>query len=315
MVERAIEEHAERSHRAAETRGETLQGPQHRGVSIVVPAFNEEDGIGPQIERLQQVMDRSGWTYELIVVDDGSTDRTAEVIQRYQVHLIQLPRNRGYGFALKVGIAAAKQDWILITDADGTYPVDVIPEMLSHMDEYEMVVAARTGQDVQIPLIRRPSKWVLGCLASYLAEQPIPDLNSGLRVFRKSLVDQFGHLLPSGFSFTTTITMAVLSSDYRILYIPIDYHKRIGHSKIRASHAYQFLLIILRMAVYFNPLRVFLPLGAIFFLVGLAKLVYDFYLWNLSESAVMFILTAVILWAVGLLADQISRIALAQKSK
>jgi glycosyltransferase involved in cell wall biosynthesis len=313
-LERGIELSTEQSHRTEEERG-ARAAASRPAVSIVVPAYNEEDGIGPQIERLQQVLDRHGWSYELIVVDDGSSDRTAEAIKRYNVQLIQLPSNRGYGFALKVGIAAARHDWILITDADGTYPVDVIPEMLSHLGEYAMVVASRTGQHVKIPLIRRPSKWVLGHLASYVAEQPIPDLNSGLRVFKKSLVDQFGHLLPSGFSFTTTITMAVLSSNYRILYIPIDYHKRIGHSKIRASHAYQFLLIILRMAVYFNPLRVFLPLGAMFFLVGLSKFIYDVFRWKISGSAVMFTLTAVIIWAVGLLADQTSRIALAQKSK
>ena len=297
---------------------EAPEGPEtplRTAVSVVVPAYNEEAAIGPQIERIRQVMESSGRPYELIVVDDGSTDNTASLAQRYLVELIRMPRNRGYGGALKAGIAAARHEWILIIDADGTYPAEAVPAMLERIHEYDMVVAARTGQDVHFPLARRPAKWILGRLASYLAEQPIPDLNSGLRVFKKSLVEKFEHLLPSGFSFTTTITMALLCNDYRVFYHPINYHKRLGRSKIRAAHAYQFLLIILRTVVYFNPLRVFLPLGGVFFLVGLGKFIYDVFLWNLSESAVMFILTAVIVWSVGLLADQISRIALAPKSK
>ena len=284
-------------------------------VSLIVPAFNEEGAISAQIAALMAVMDRSGRPYELIIVDDGSTDRTAEEARRHPVRLIQFSMNRGYGTALKAGVAAAAHEWILITDADGTYPVEAIPEMLARAGEYDMVVGARIGEHVNIPLPRRPAKWFLGRLASYLAEQPIPDLNSGLRVIRKSLVDQYEHLLPSGFSFTTTITMALLANNYRVFYHPIDYHKRVGASKLRPRAAYDFLLLILRTVVYFNPLRVFLPLGAVFFLVGMAKFVYDVFLWNLSENAVMFILSAVILWAVGLLADQISRVGLALKSK
>jgi glycosyltransferase involved in cell wall biosynthesis len=284
-------------------------------VSIVIPANNEEHGIGPQIEKIQAVMRAADWPYDLIVVDDGSTDGTAEVVSRHQVRLVRLPRNRGYGAALKAGIAVAQNEWILIIDADGTYPAEAIPEILRRMSDNDMVVAARIGDKVQIPAVRRPAKWLLGRLASYLAEQPIPDLNSGLRAFRKSLARQFEHLLPSGFSFTTTITMALLCTDRQVAYIPINYDKRVGESKIRPVHAYDFLLLILRTAVYFNPLRVFLPMGALFFFVGLAKTIYDIFLWNLSESAVMLILTAVLLWSVGLLADQNARSYLAERMK
>jgi len=276
-------------------------------VSVLMPAYNEEQAIGAQIERVQEVFRQSGWPHELIVVDDGSTDGTARVAQERGVGLVRQPRNRGYGAALKAGMAAARHEWILIIDADGTYPAEAIPALLKQMREHDMVVAARVGERVQIPMIRRPAKWFLGRLASFLAEQAIPDLNSGLRVFRKSTARQFEHLLPSGFSFTSTITLAMLCTDHSVAYLPVDYEKRVGKSKIRPKHAYQFLMLILRTIVYFNPLRVFLPLGALFFLVGTAKLVYDVFLWNLSESAVMFILTGVILWSVGLLADQMSR--------
>src|ERR1700730_13065838 len=284
-------------------------------ISVVMPAYNEAGMVGQQIERIRQVMDATDYPYELIVVNDGSTDNTADVVRQHAVQLIHKKYNRGYGAALKTGIAAAKYDWILIIDADGTYPAESIPNLLQALPEYDMVVAARTGQHVHIPLVRRPMKWVLGRLANYLARQPIPDLNSGLRVFRKSLAQKFEHLLPSGFSFTTTITMALLFNDYRVLYLPIDYLKRVGFSKVRMYHVYDFLLVILRTVIYFNPLRFFLPLGGLFLVAGLAKLVVDVAHWSISASAVTFILGALILWALGLLSDQISRIALTAKLK
>ncbi len=279
-------------------------------VTVVIPAYNEESSISAQIEGVRAVMERTHWKYDLIVVDDGSTDRTAEQAGRHKVRLIQLPENRGYGAALKAGISAACSEYVVIIDADGTYPCDAIPALLARAGQYDMVVGARTGPNVEIPLLRRPAKWLLSKLASYLAERPIPDLNSGLRVLRKSLVERFGHILPSGFSFTTTITLALLCNGYLVCYYPIEYYGRIGKSKIRPRHAYEFLLLILRTVVYFNPLRVFLPLGAMLFMAGLGKFIYDVFLWNVSESAVMGFLGAVIVWALGLLADQISRVSL-----
>ncbi len=285
------------------------------GVTVVVPAYNEEGAIASQIENVRAVMERSARPWELIVVDDGSTDATASQAEQTGARLIRLGRNRGYGAALKAGIAAAQHEFIVITDADGTYPSEAIPALLEHAARHDMVVGARIGENVAIPLARRPAKWVLGRLASYMAGQEIPDLNSGLRVMKKSLVEKFEHLLPSGFSFTTTITLALLCSDYSVHYHTIEYHKRVGQSKIRPGHAYQFLMLILRTIVYFNPLRFFLPLGAVFFAAGVAKFGYDITKMNLSESAVMGVLTGVIIWCVGLLADQISRMALFLKSK
>jgi glycosyltransferase involved in cell wall biosynthesis len=285
------------------------------GVSVVMPAYNEAGMVGRQIENVREVMDSTSCHYELIVVDDGSTDATAEVVRQHDVVLISKKYNRGYGAALKTGIAAAKYDWILIIDADGTYPSESIPSLLQTLPDCDMVVAARTGKSVHIPLIRRPMKWILGRLANYLAGQPIPDLNSGLRVFRKSLAEQFQHLLPAGFSFTSTITMSLLLNDYRVLYVPIDYHKRVGLSKVRALHVYDFLLVILRTAIYFNPLRLFLPLGAVFFAGGVLKLLYDVYRWKFSPNGGLLVVAALIIWAVGLLSDQISRIALISRSK
>ncbi|MBI3661805.1 MAG: glycosyltransferase family 2 protein [Acidobacteria bacterium] len=285
------------------------------GVTVVVPAYNEEKGIGPQIERLRHVMEGCGRAFEIIVVDDGSTDNTAAEAGKHAVRLIQQGRNRGYGASLKAGIAAAENDWIVIIDADGTYPAEMIPALLECGDEYDMVVGARVGEDVNIPWQRRPAKWILAKLASYLAEQEIPDMNSGLRLLKRPLVDKFEHLLPSGFSFTTTITLALLCNEYQVQYVPISYAKRVGSSKIRPGHAYQFLLLILRTVMYFNPLRIFLPLGLVFFLYGVAKLIYDIYRQNVSESAILGVLSAFLLWGVGLLGDQISRFGMFIRSK
>ncbi len=284
-------------------------------ISVVIPAYNEAGMVGAQIESVREVMDGAGYPYELIVVDDGSQDETGNIVRQHDAILVSKKYNRGYGAALKTGIAAAKYDWILIIDADGTYPVESIPQLLQSLPDFDMVVAARTGKHVHIPLIRRPMKWVLGRLANYLAGHPIPDLNSGLRVFRKSLAQRFEQLLPSGFSFTSTITMSLLLNDYRVLYIPIDYHKRVGLSKVRALHVYDFLLVILRTAIYFNPLRFFLPMGMMFFAVGIGKLAYDVWRWKFSPNGGLLIVAAMIVWAVGLLSDQLSRIALLPRSK
>jgi len=280
------------------------------GISIVIPAFNEEGAISSGIHEIREVMDRSSYEYEIIVVDDGSADKTADLARGEGVKLIELPENQGYGAALKAGIRRSTHEIIVITDADGTYPAKFIPDLVGQLGMYDMVVGARTGSNVAAPLVRMPAKWVLRKLASYLAGRNIPDLNSGLRVMRKSLIRRFIHLLPSGFSFTTTITLAALCSGSLVKYSPIDYHERIGKSKIRPTHAFDFTLLIIRTIVYFNPLKVFIPLGGLFFLGGMAKFIYDLYLGNLSETAVLGFIGAAILWAVGLLSDQIAKVAL-----
>lgn len=289
---------------------EPAEPPDSGGVSVVVPAFDEEEGIVETLTDLAAVMRGTGRPHELLVVDDGSTDRTAERAQGAGATVISLPENRGYGAALKAGFRAAKFETVVIIDADGTYPAAAIPSLLEHADRYEMVVGARVGEHVEIPLVRRPAKAFLAWLAAYLVGRPIPDLNSGLRVIRRALVQRFEHILPQGFSFTTTITMASLSSDVLVKYVPIDYLARLGESKIRPRHAFDFTLLIVRTIVYFNPLKIFLPVGAVFFLGGFTKFVYDIYKDNLSETTVTGFLGAAILWACGLLSDQIARVSL-----
>lgn len=283
-------------------------------LSIVIPAYNEENQIADEVAHLNNVMGDTGLRYEIIVVDDGSADRTAEIAEGCECKVVRQPVNRGYGAAIKRGTANARSEVIVITDADGTYPANRIPDLLAEADKHDMVVGARIGKNVHIPLVRRPAKWFLRVLAAYLAGHPIPDLNSGLRLMRKKHLKRFSHILPNGFSLTTTITMALLCNNMAVKYIPIDYAKRVGASKIRPIDAYHFLMLSLRVTMLFNPLKIFLPLGALIATTGIGKLIYDIRMDNLSESAVMAILAAITIWSVGLLADQNARLGMDRDS-
>ena len=288
--------------------------PLERAVTVVIPAYNEAAHVAAQVMAVDEVMRTSGWDYEIIVVDDGSTDGTAEAANAAGLgRVVRRQHNRGYGAALKLGVRLAAHGWILITDADGTYPVEAIPTLLAEADANSMVVGSRTGAVVRVPLARRPAKWFLNRLASYLAGRHLPDINSGLRLMRKTLISRYEHLLPDGFSFTTTITLSAACNAHPLAYVPIDYHARLGESKIRPRHAYDFTMLILRTIIFFNPLKVFLPLGAAMAVAAIAKLAYDITKDNLSETAVLGILGALIVWAVGLLADQNARIATRRK--
>ena len=243
---------------------------EHAGVSIVIPAYNEERGAGPVIEEMLALLRRelANIPWEVLIVDDGSSDRTAEVIAKYEsdeLRLIRHPHNRGYGAAIKTGVNAAAHPWILITDADGTYPAKHIPELLSHRRNFHMVVGARTGPKAAVAMLRRPPKYVLRKLASYLSRQDIPDLNSGLRLMRKDILQRFENILPDQFSYTTTITLAMFSAGFHVKYLQIDYLKREGKSKIRPiADTIGFTKLIFRTILYFDPLRVFIPAAGLF---------------------------------------------------
>lgn len=278
-------------------------------ISIIIPAVNEEDAIAQTIDQIRKTLAGSSYNYEIIVVDDGSTDQTAKRAQKKGVRLVRHDENRGYGAGLKTGIQTAKGDWILITDADGTYPIERIPDLLNYAGEYDMVVGARTGDAAKIPLVRRPIKWALAQLANYLSETRIPDYNSGLRIFRKNLALRFFRILPSGFSFTTTITLASLCHSYRVKYIPIAYYKRTGKSKIKPiKDTYNFFMLIIRTTVYFNPLKVFMPIGFLLMILGLGKMVYEISVGGgLAETSVILFLTAFQTVGLGLIADMLNK--------
>ena len=276
-------------------------------VSVVIPAFNEEAGVAAVVTEVQALLRQRNIGAEVIVVDDGSTDGTARVAKAAGARVIQHRSNRGYGAALKSGIAAASHEAIAMIDADGTYPAAHLPELLAELEHADMAVGARTGRHVQIPLLRRPAKWVLNRLANYVTGAQIPDLNSGLRAFRRDMVMQYFPILPDQFSFTTTITLAMLCDKYAVSYIPIDYRQRQGRSKIVPWDAGSFAILIMRTAMLFRPLRVFLPLVIICLIYGLTKMSIDMSRDpNISATALMALLSALQLLLIGMLGDAVA---------
>ena len=287
-----------------------------KGVTLVVPAYNEEGGIEGVVRRLAAL--DLGAPLELLVVDDGSSDGTRGKLSQLEkefpcLRVIDHGRNRGYGASLKTGFRQAAHEVVVITDADATYPEDRIRDLLDCLDQgAEMAVGARIGESVHIPLIRRPAKWALRCLASYLAGVKIPDLNSGLRAFRRELVEKYVGILPDGFSFTTTITLASLTNHHHVEYISIDYAHRSGSSKIKPiQDTLRFISLIIRTVLYFNPLKVFYPLFMGLSLMLGASLDYDIFLTetapNLSEKTVLLFVASVQVLGLGLVADLIDK--------
>ena len=202
--------------------------PEPLQVTIIIPAFNESQIIAEVLKELQEQLNEHRIDSEIIVVDDGSSDDTARSAAQNGVRVLRHHSNRGYGAALKTGILSASHEIVAITDADGTYPARFLPEMLDMIEDVDMVVGSRTGANVHIPFIRKLPKWLLNRLANYVTGSKIPDLNSGFRVFRRSIVLQYLHMLPDQFSFTTTITTAMLCDRYAVRYIPINYpHPRV----------------------------------------------------------------------------------------
>jgi len=295
-----------------EPRDSDAQAADRTLVTVVVPAYNEEGAIAEDLVNLRTTMDNSGLSYEIVVVNDGSEDQTAQEAEKVDgIRLLHHRRNMGYGASLKTGIWEAEGDIVVITDADGTYPPRYIPELVQAVQNgSDMAVGARISADAAIPFIRRPAKWCLAKLASYLAEQPIPDLNSGLRAFRKAQVIKFFSILPSGFSFTTTITLAMLCNGFSVTYHSIEYLHRVGRSKIRPiQDTYNFIVLILRTICYFNPLKVFVPPALLFALVGTVKLVHGI-IWehDISQGEEIALMGAAQMLAIGMVADMVSKL-------
>lgn len=285
-------------------------------ITVIVPAYNEEASIAATVDGLRRTLRGSfvGEDFEIVVVNDGSDDGTAAALassDSTHVHVINRPTNRGYGAAIKLGLRRARFEHIAITDADGTYPNEVLPDLYRQFldAELDMVVGARIGASVRIPPFRRPVKAVLRGLASFLVQVDIPDLNSGFRVFRRDVAMRFYNMYPNGFSFTTTITMATLANDYAVRYMPIDYHEREGQSKIRpVRDTSGFLLLIVRMIMYFHPLRVFLPVTGCFGLIFAALLVRDLcFLLDVNQSTLLAGMMTFGSLGLGLIADLIAK--------
>ena len=289
--------------------GDEMWSPASRRstVAVIIPAYNEQDAVRATVDDVQRALAAAKVPHHIIVVNDGSDDETAVQARSSRAKVIDFPDNIGYGHALKAGIAASDSDLVAILDADGTYPPDALPAMIAMADHADMVVGDRGAAMNNVPWVRRPAKWVLKVLASIVAQRRINDVNSGLRVCRRTSLEQFVPLLPDGYSFTTTITLCMLATNMTVVYHPIHYGRRIGRSKIRARHFFKFIFLVVRLTVFFQPLRIFLPLGAILFVAGVVKAIYDE---SLSAAAIFALVSAILVWSIGLVADMITRLHL-----
>ena len=278
-------------------------------VSVVIPAFNEQGAVGSVIGEVRQALRRAKIPHEILVVDDGSRDRTAAAARKAGARVVSMGENRGYGASLKAGIRETQNPLIAIIDADGTYPAKELPTLVALARTSDMAVGARVKQGVAIPFLRRFPKWLLGKWANYLADRKIPDLNSGLRVFKKNIAARYEGLCPNGFSFTTTLTLALECHGYIVRYHPITYAPRVGESKIRPFRdTFNFFSLVLRVVMYFKPLKIFMPLSGIIFLSGLALGVTTWLNHQPFTGTNLFLLVAslqIALWIAitGLLAD------------
>jgi glycosyltransferase involved in cell wall biosynthesis len=281
-------------------------------VSIILPVFNEVDHLKAEVDRIRAAMDASEYSYEIIVVDDGSTDGSGEFAATIDgLRVIRFLQNRGSGSARKAGTGAARGRVTVWTDVDMTYPNDTIPHLVKELDGYDQVVGARLSEEGTMKTLRVPAKWFIRRLASFLTKTKIPDLNSGFRAFRTDVARQYLRHLPEGFSCVTTMTMTFLSGGYSVKYIPIDYAKRAGQSKFHPiKDTRRYGTQVVRMVLSYNPLRIFLPVGLTLLVGGLGKVAYDFvkYDFHLSTNTLLVLFAAFQVIAIGLLADLVVRV-------
>ena len=287
-------------------------------VSIILPCYNEQGHVTDEVARICAAMDASGYSYELLAFDDASTDQTLarlyEAAPRFpHMQVVPFHRNGGSGTVRRIGTQRARGEIVVWTDADMTYPNERIPEfvqMLEKDPDLDQVVGARTSEQGSHKLLRVPAKWLIRKLAERLTNAQIPDLNSGLRAFRREVARPYLRLLPPGFSCVTTITVAFLANQHEVRYVPIEYAKRSGTSKFKfVKDAYRYILQVLRMVMYFNPLKVLMPVALFLIGLGIVKGVYDVVVHplRLSVNTVLIFVTGLLIASLALLADLIVR--------
>ena len=283
-------------------------------LSVILPAYNEQEAIGRVLDEIVEALSDEPIRYEVLVVDDGSTDDTVAVAERFArscwqcpVRVIRGAERRGAGAARKLGIRRARGEIIVMLDADGSYSAETIPELLGHFPTYDQVNGARTSEQGTLPWLRRPAKWLIRMLACYLTGHKIPDLNTGLKAFKRELMLDWLWVVPDGFSCVTTMTLAFLTNGYAVKYVSTEYKPRIGKSKfhpIKDSLAY--LSTVLRMVLYFRPLKVFLPLSGMMIGAGLLKSALSFaWTGSMQESDIVIMTAGFMTCMLGLLAEVI----------
>lgn len=280
-------------------------------VSVVIPAYNEEKAIGDDLRKIIETLRGGPYRWEIIVVDDGSADRTPEIVSAFpEVKLIRHPYNMGGGQARNTGIKAASGEVVVIADGDGTYPMQDIPRLIEELEGYDMVVGARTREAGTLKILRVPTKFLIRKLAEFVSGSRIPDLNSGMRAFRREAALPYLHMLPHGHSWVSTITLAFLNNGHAVKYVPIDYYPRKGKSTFHPIRdTGNYIMTIFRTITWFSPFKVFGPLALLLLLTGFGKMIADIlrYNWHITASTVILMLGGLHIFALGLIADMIAK--------
>ena len=289
----------------------TTYAPDQCDISVVLPVYNEKGHLRAEIDRIRAALEASRYSFELIVVDDGSSDGSEKELPNIPgITLITHGKNQGSGAARRTGTTAARGRVVVWTDVDMTYPNDLIPELVDSMQGYDHIVGWRQTEDGTLKWLRTPAKWVIRKLASFLSETDIKDLNSGLRAFRRDVAMQYVHELPKGFSCVTTLTMSFLGNGYSVGFFPIEYFPRAGRSKFHwLKDTRRYILQVIRMTLSYNPLKVFLPIGLTLLALGFVKLGLDWAQrdFRLAANTLLIFFAALQVITVGLLADLVVR--------
>jgi glycosyltransferase involved in cell wall biosynthesis len=275
-------------------------------VSIVIPAFNEEEGIRYSLERIKELKYHE--LFEVIYVDDGSADKTYEIIREYPVKCFRHNINKGYGAALKTGIRKAKGKNVVILDSDGQHDPKYIEQLIALLQDYDMVIGERTDDSFQVKR-RQKGKRFIRIIGELLVEQKLPDYNSGFRGFDRKLITEMLHIMPNGFSFSTTSTLAFLKEGYTIGTFPIVVEERIGRqSNVKfLKDGSKTILLLMRIIMLFNPLKIFFPASLFFFGAGIAWGIFGYLLvGRFPNSASLLTILGMFIFFIGLLADQIA---------
>ncbi|MFN0054286.1 MAG: glycosyltransferase family 2 protein [Planctomycetales bacterium] len=277
-------------------------------LTVLLPAFNEAQALAQVIADVRTALGERELPWEILVIDDGSSDATASIATQAGVRVIRRTERGGYGATVKRGLVESRGQWVALLDADGSYPPAQLPPLLAHIPEYEQVNGARQSERGTQPWLRALAKGAIRRLAQWISGRTIPDLNTGMKVLNREIAMQYLWVIPQGFSCSTSLTLAYLCNGHAVKYVPIEYRPRLGHSKFHPFYdTAQYCLTILRIMTYFRPLRVFLPLSLALGGAALVKGLYDVWRFDsgLSDSDVILATGAVLVFALGLLADLI----------
>jgi len=286
---------------------------ENKFITILIPCYNEEEAIGAVIDQVDKVMRGTEHEYEILIVDDVFTDQTVARVEgkmgaNSRVRLVKRSMNGGSGASRKTGLRAAKGEIVVMLDGDGTYDPETIPGMLEYFPEYDQVNGARTSEEGTYKVLRFSAKWLIRKLAIYLSGYRIPDLNTGLKAFKKDIMLKYLWVIPDGFSCVTTMTLAFLTNGYNVKYVPTRYFKRVGKSKFHPlKDTAKYLNTVVRMVVYFKPLKFFVPLSLLLLLITILSAIYTFtYIdQKIHASQVILAVSALQILVFGFIADLI----------